>query len=371
MKNVNLNGDAWRHSRELHQRAVVIDMHSDLPFRMLDENVDISKRRDDGHEDLPRMREGGLDVQFLAIYVAGAYAKNGGLKRALEMIRVVLDTIDQNPGEIALARSPSEVLTLKRAGKIAGVLALEGGHALENSIGALHMMYRLGVRYMTLTHVNTNDLTDSSTDHARWNGLSDLGKEMVREMNKTGMIVDVSHISDKAFWDVLETSVAPIMATHSSARALADMPRNMTDEMIRATAEHGGMVNINFGSAFLQPEWAERSKEVFEAIRDDHDNDINQWDKLWAELNKKSPLPEPVLDDLIAHIDHIVQMVGPEFVGLGSDYDGVDHVPTGVDDVSMLPNITHALLERGYDEQAVTNILGGNVLRVWREVEGA
>lgn len=368
-KRIYADDPLWDKALALHKRTIVIDTHSDLPLRMLDEGVDMGIRRKDGHEDIPRMLEGGLDVQFLAIYVAGEYAKQGGLKRALEMLEPVQAGLEKYADRIALATSPSEVYRLKRAGKIAAVLALEGGHALEGSLNALRQFYRMGFRYMTLTHISNNDLSDSSTDEPRWNGLSELGKEMVREMNRLGMMVDVSHISDAAFWDVLETSTVPVLATHSSVRAIADLPRNMGDEMIQALAERGGVVQICFGSAFLHPLWAARGTKILTLLREKYNNDVSHWNRLWSEMNEKDPLPSPNVDDVIAHIDHIVQLVGPDYVGLGSDFDGVAYVPSGLDDVSMLPNITFSLLKRGYSESDIEKILGGNLLRVWSEVE--
>ncbi|MCA9741866.1 MAG: membrane dipeptidase [Deferribacteres bacterium] len=366
---IHPNDPLWSKALTLHKKAIVIDTHSDLPMRMLDDNVDISKRRDKGHQDIPRMLEGGLDTQFLAIYISNEYAGNSAMKRAIEMVEPVFAALDQHAESIELATSPSDICRLKKEGKIAAVLALEGGHALEGSLLALKLFYRIGFRYMTLTHIRHNDLSDSSTDEPKHNGLSDLGKEMVREMNRLGMMVDVSHISDAAFWDVLKTSSAPVLATHSSAREIASLPRNMSDEMIQAMAERGGVIQLCFGSAFLHPAWAERGKEVFRRINESKSGALDLWSKIWAELNESDPLPQPQIDDLIAHIDHVVKLVGVDHVGLGSDYDGVDYVPEGLDDVSMLPNITFALCKKGYSDAAIEKILGGNLLRLWQEVE--
>lgn len=368
-KRIDPEDPLWPCALELHRRAIVIDTHSDLPLHILDHRADMGTQRPDGHGDLPRMSAGGLNVQFLAIYVSNSYAAKGALKRAVEMTEVTLAAIDRYADRIALATSPSQALALKRVGKIAAVLALEGGHALEGSLLALDFFHRLGFRYMTLTHIDNNELCDSSTDLPRWNGLSDFGKKVVQQMNRLGMMVDVSHISDAAFWQVLETSTAPVLATHSAARALADQPRNMDDEMIRALAEHGGTIQVCFGSSFLHPEWAARGRKILQEIRAQNISDLQYWYDRWDELQKTDPLPVPTIEDLVAHIDHVVQLTGPAHVGLGSDYDGVSHVPAGLDDVSLLPNITFALLKKGYSEGDIEKILGGNLLRIWQDVE--
>lgn len=359
----------WQQAERLHRKSLVIDTHCDLPMHMLDSKVDMGRRRRDGHVDLPRMRSGGLDVLFMAIFIAGKYANQGGLRRALEMIDRVYQAVARYPQHLVLASTPADLYRAKTQGQIALVLALEGGHALEESAGVLRMLQRIGVRYVTLTHINTNSLTDSSTDMPRWHGLSRKGKALVREMNRLGVMVDVSHISDEAFWDVLEVSSAPVLASHSSVRTLAPSPRNLDDAMIRALAERHGLVQLNFGSAFLHPAWSERGSQILREIRETYDNDISHWFRLWAERNASDPLPAATIADLVAHIDHVATLVGPQYVGLGSDYDGIDHLPDGIEDVSLLPNITYALLKRGYAEADVRLILGENLVRVWQAVE--
>lgn len=359
----------WQKALELHRRAIVIDTHSDLTSRMLDEGVDIGKRLKDGHQDIPRLYEGGVDAQFFSIYVAAKYAGKGGPKRALEMMDALYQAVEAYPDKIQLATSVADIRRIADEGKVAALMGLEGGHALENSFRVLRMFYRMGIRYVTLTHSNTNDWADSSTDQPKWGGLNELGEKMVAQMNRIGMIIDISHVSDEAFWDVMRVSKAPVIASHSSARAIANMPRNMSDEMIKALAEKGGAIMINFGSSFLNPRWGERTNIILTAIRDKYRGDFSMWGKMWEEMNKKDPLPPATIDDLIAHIEHVVQIAGVEYVGLGSDFDGVSSLPVGMEDVTKLPRITYELLKRGYPEEDILKILGGNLLRVFSEVE--
>ncbi len=359
----------WQKALEIHRRAIVVDTHSDLTSRLVDEGVDIGGRLPDGHQDLPRMQEGGLDVQFFSVYVAARYAKKGGPKRAMEMMDAVYRMVETFPDRIQLATSVSDIYRIVSQGKIAALMGLEGGHALENSMHILRMFHRMGIRYVTLTHSNTNDWCDSSTDQPRWGGLNDLGEKIVAEMNRIGMMIDVSHISDEAFWDVMRVSKAPVIASHSSCRAIANMQRNMSDDMIKALAKNGGVIMINFGSSFLNREWGKRTNYILQQIRDKYRGDFGMWGKMWDEMNQKDPLPPATLKDLIDHIDHVVRLVGPDYVGLGSDFDGVSALPVGMEDVSKLPAITYELLKRGYKEEDIRKILGGNLLRVMSEVE--
>ncbi len=363
------NDPLWQKALELHRKAIVADTHSDLTSRMLDEGVDIGKRLPDGHQDIPRMFEGGLDVQFFSIYVAARYAEKGGPKRALQMMDALFRALDRYPQHMELATTVSDIYRIVGKGRIAALMGLEGGHALQNSPEILRMFHRLGIRYVTLTHSNTNDWADSSTDQPRWGGLNQLGEKLIAEMNRIGMIIDISHVSDETFWDVMRVTKAPVIASHSSCRAIANMPRNMSDDMIRALAKNGGVIMINFGSAFLNPEWGDRTHVILTQIRDKYHGDFGMWGKLWDEMNRKDPLPPATLKDLIDHIDHVVKLVGPDHVGLGSDFDGVSNLPVGMEDVTRLPSITYELLKRGYSEEAIRKILGGNILRVLAEVE--
>lgn len=318
---------------------LIIDTHNDVTSLTV-RGFDIGKRAPDGHTDLPRLREGGVGAVFFSAYVAAQFAKDGkAAHRALEMIDTVRhDIAGRYPGDFLLARSADDIELARRRGRIAALVGIEGGHAIENSLRVLREFYALGARYMTLTHANSNEWADSSGDINKpdvkhHNGLTPFGRDVVLEMNKIGMMVDISHVSDKTFWDALAASRAPVFASHSSCRALASSPRNMTDEMIVAMAKKGGVIQINFNCAFLTD-------------------------------TKKATLA-----DVVAHIDHVVRIAGIEAVGIGSDFDGIECAPEGLEDVSKFPNLTKALKEKGYTDDDIRLIYGGNTLRLMRAVE--
>ncbi len=365
---------------KLHREAIVIDTHNDITSPMTDEGFDLGARDTSGktQTDIPRMKEGGLDAEFFAIYVAAKYAKEGGAaRRALDMIDGVYEQARRHPESLEMAFTSDDVRRIHKSGKIAALMGIEGGHAIEDSLSALRMFYRLGVRYMTLTHTNTNNWADSSGDVnnpnvKHHNGLSDFGREVVREMNRLGMMVDISHVSDKTFWDAIETSRAPVIASHSSARALTDVPRNMTDDMLRAVAKKGGVVMVNFGKSFVNTKYVKPSPEIqakMDEIRNQYSGDQATMRAKLREL--QGPPPRVTLDMLIDHFVHIAKVAGVDHVGIGSDFDGVGgQLPEGMEDVSKLPAITYELLKRGYSEADVKKVLGENFLRVMAEVEG-
>ena len=328
--------------REVQRSAILIDTHNDVTSRTV-KGFDISKPSPDGHTDVPRLKQGGVGAVFFAAYVAAEYAKDKtSAHRALDMIDTVRhDIVAQHPDDFVFATSAAEIEAAHRQGKIAALIGIEGGHAIEDDPRALRDFYALGVRYMTLTHTNTNSWADSSGDIKdpkvkHHEGLTDLGRQVVAEMNRLGMMVDISHVADKTFWDAIAASKAPLIASHSSCRALADVPRNMTDEMIVALAKKGGVVQINFNCGFLT-----------------------------------TAGPVATLADVVAHIDHVVKIAGIDAVGIGSDFDGVTCTPTGLEDVSKFPNLTRALLEKGYTPADIRKIYGGNTLRLMRAVEHA
>jgi membrane dipeptidase len=368
----------WREALKIQRSAIVVDTHNDVTTPMLDENFDIGTSGVGRyHTDLARMRQGGLTAEFFSIYVDKKYAAEGGAaRRAMDMIDQVYRAAERYPNQLMIATSVADIRRAKREGKIAALMGIEGGHAIEDSLAALRDFYRLGVRYMTLTHNNTNDWADSSRDEAKHNGLTDFGKEVVREMNRLGMLVDVSHVSDKTMSDVLDISTAPIIASHSSARALSNHPRNIPDDLLRRIAKNGGVVMVNFYPVFIDQKAydADKARDVKlkaqrAALNEQYKNDPKRLEEELKKLDDANPLPPTPLSVLIDHFDHIAKVAGIDHVGIGSDFDGVPSLPEGMKDISQLPNITYELLRRGYSEQDVKKVLGENFLRVFAAAE--
>lgn len=368
----------------VHRSAILLDTHNDVTSRTV-AGFDIGELSKDTHTDLPRLRAGGVGGVFFAVFVGANYVKDHqSANRALQMIDTVRhDIAGRYPNDFALALTAADIEAAHKQGKIAALMGIEGGHAIENSLRLLRDFYELGIRYMTLTHSNTNDWADSSGDMTKagvqhHDGLTPFGKDVVREMNRLGMMVDISHVADKTFWDALETSRAPVFASHSSCRAISNIPRNMTDDMIVALAKKGGVVQVNFGCEFLSQASADSSpiakmmqrfEELAEKYKDQPDKMREEMNALMAEM-KGQTVPAK-LSDVVAHIDHIVRIAGVDAAGLGTDYDGVECVPEGLEDVSKFPNLTRALLEKGYSAEDIRKIYGGNLLRVMRAVENA
>ncbi len=366
--------------RRLYHDAIVIDTHDDTPSRISMEGVDIGKRLPDGNVDIPRLLEGGVTGIFFSIWPDPVFAPHQSIRRSLELIDVVYKVIEQNPDRVALAVNAADVVRLKRAGKVAALMGMEGGHGIENNLAALRMFHRLGVRYMTLTHSNTNDWADSSTDAPRWHGLNDLGKNVVREMNRIGMIVDLSHVSDETFYAALQVTTKPVILSHSSCRALDNHPRNASDDMLRALAKNGGVVGINFYSEFVDQHFRDamlaRNKDLLAQFNANARNQASDPDevsrKSWNELKHYTDgVPRPPFSALIDQIDHAVKVAGVDHVGLGSDFDGAPSTPQGVDSMLDMIKIAQALKDRGYKDDDIKKILGGNFLRVLREVTGS
>jgi membrane dipeptidase len=344
----------------IHKQAIVVDTHIDTTQKLGREGWDFmalheppstrsgqaGRGADNSHVDFPRMREGGLDAAFFSIYMAGTVTGPEAVKRSLVMIDNVRRLAEQHPNEIMLATTAADVRAAHKAGKIAALMGMEGGHMIDDSLSVLRDYARLGIRYLTLTHsVNTN-WADSSGDKPAHNGLTDFGKDVVRELNRLGVMVDISHVADKTFWDALDVSRAPLVASHSSCRAISGHPRNMTDDMIKALAAKDGVIMINYSTSFL-------SNELYEATQ----KNVPQAER-----------PRVSWEKIVEHIDHAVKIAGVTHVGLGSDFDGTS-VPDGMEDASKLPKITAALLEKGYSEQDVKNILGENILRLMEKVD--
>ena len=368
---------------EIHRRAVAVDMHADTVQFMLDEGADLSVRRDDTHLDAVRMREGGLDAQFFSIWVEPDLYGSGGpgaIKRADEQIAAVRALAERHPETWVLATSAADVRRAAAEGKLAALLGLEGGYAIDERLEMVGRYHQMGVRYITLTWTQSLPWAGSSGDAlGKGRGLSEFGREVVREMNRLGMLVDVSHVSDETFWDVVETTTRPIVATHSNARAIADVPRNMTDEMIRAVARTGGVVCVVFYPAFVEPGWQQKKealdREIAGLVQEAGRKATGSGsfrriarDRVRTRLYAER-LPPVTAARVADHIDHIVRLVGVEHVGLGSDFDGIQAVPRDLSSVAEFPNLTAELLRRGYTQEGVAKILGGNVLRVMEENE--
>jgi membrane dipeptidase len=367
--------------KAITKSAILIDTHNDIPSFTVD-GADIGKSPKN-HTDIPRLRQGGVGAVFFSVYVDAKYVNgNHSVNRALQMIDTVYhDIIDRYPNDFMLALSAADIKKAHRKHKIAALMGIEGGHAIEDSPRLLRDYYKLGVRYMTLTHFNTNNWADSSGDIddpgiQHHNGLTPFGKDVVREMNRLGMMVDISHVADKTFYDALETSQAPIIASHSACRAVTNVPRNMTDEMIVALARKGGVIQINIYCSFISQKSAdamerlhlrERSRQLQKQYENDPAKLKSELDAL-AEEEKRAQI-RATLDDVVAHIDHVRQIAGIDAIGIGSDFDGITCTPEGLDDVSKFPNLTRALLEKGYSASDIKKVYGGNTLRVMGEVE--
>ncbi len=363
----------------LTQETILVDTHVDVPYRLFEKDEDISQATESGDFDYPRAKKGGLNAPFMSIYVPADFQKTGGAKdHADQLIDMVESWVEASPDKFAIARSPDEVEAQFAEGLISFPLGMENGAPVEGDLANLQHFFDRGIRYITLTHGENNHISDSSYASEReWNGLSPFGEEVVAEMNRLGVMVDVSHISDAAFDKVMEVTKAPVIASHSSCRKFTpDFERNMSDDMIVKLAENGGVIHINFGSSFLLEEiqktgsafWAAAMQFAKEnGITDQEDPRAKEFVENYR---KENPQMYAELSDVVDHIDHVVQLVGIDHVGIGSDYDGVgDSLPTDLKDVSQYPNLVAALLEKGYSDDDVRKILSGNVMRVWRQVE--
>jgi membrane dipeptidase len=367
----------WAKALALHEEAIVIDTHCDTPMVMMSRGVDIGIRQVETEVDLPRMKEGGLDAVFFAIYVSNEMDLKHPFKEGMAIVDEVYRQVEKYPQLAEIATASADIYRLHRSGKRAILMGLENGGPIEDSLRFLRQFYRLGIRYITLTHARHNRICDSATGgKARWNGLSPFGKSVVAEMNRLGMVIDVSHVSDATFWQVVKLSKYPVMASHSCVRSLCHVPRNLSDDMIRAIARQGGVVQLNFYSAFLDEGYRKKSEEVekklapqIEALREKYKGEEGEFWQAYGKLWRKHAPPRPSVDTLIDHVDYIVKLVGIDYVGLGSDFDGASSFPGGLGDVSKYPVITYHLLKRGYRPAAIKKILGGNFLRVFKAVE--
>jgi membrane dipeptidase len=374
-------------ARQIQDSAIVVDTHADTPQRFLDEGFDIGSTdpKDSGHVSLDKAKRGNLGAEFFSIWVDPATNQGRFARHTFDLIDSVYEQAARHPDRMMMAFSVSDIERAHREHKLAALMGIEGGHSIENDIHLLRDYYRLGVRYMTLSWSNTNEWADSSGDIddatvLHHNGLTDFGKQVVLEMNRLGMLVDISHVADKTFWDTIATTKAPVIASHSSARALVNAPRNMTDDMLQAVAKNGGVVQVNFYSAFDDEDFrkavAAQAKDQAAAVKKYEDElkasgrAISYIDDSRIEREWMTKIPRPPFKVLIDHIDHIAKVAGVDHVGLGSDFDGVSGAtPQGMDSTADLPKITQGLLDRGYSAEDIKKILGGNLLRVFAEAE--
>ncbi len=369
-------------AHNLHFSSVVLDTHDDTTQRLLfSKTFDLGKRNPDGHVDIPRMREGGMNAIFFSIWVDGRTLGPPAVQKALDQIDAVHESVKKHSNDLVFCRTAADVREAHKNGKIAALIGVEGGHMIGNDVRMVRVFGDLGVRYMTLSHFYNDEWADSSTDKPVHNGLTDYGKEIVREMNRQGIMVDISHVSDKTFYDALEVSKAPLIASHSSCRALCNHPRDMSDEMITALAAKGGVIQINYERSFIDQGYKDAfdkyaggvvapkyEEEIRKKCGDDLDCSSRETQKVMTALIAEGKLPHVSWEKIIDHIDHVAKLAGPDHVGLGSDFDGAD-MPDGLEDCSKLPKITEALLRKGYSENDIRKILGGNTLRVMEQVE--
>ena len=364
----------------IHRDSIVVDTHSDTTPWFHDPEWDFAARHENGDMDLPRIREGGLDVQFWSIYMGRREGDGRAIREALERIDAVYEMVRRHSDQTELATREADVRRIVAEGKIASLMGVEGGHIIEDKLAVLRSFQRLGVRYMTLTHSFHTGWADSSgtgkVPEPEHGGLTSFGEEIVREMNRLGMMVDVSHVSDDTFADTIRVSRAPVIASHSSCRAIADHPRNMSDDMLRALAKNGGVVMINFYPSYIDVEVGKLAREHYETIKDRMKEireraggDLLMRMREGRKLNAAHPWPQATLSKLLDHFDHAIEVAGPDHVGLGADWDGVPSMPSGLDDVSKLPALTRGLIERGHSAETVRKVLGENLLRVMRENE--
>jgi len=368
-------------TKKLHFSSIVVDTHEDTTQLLLDPKFDLGDRHTSGSIDIPRVREGGLGAIFFSIWIPSKVTGPTAVQKALEQIEAVREQVCKHPKDLVLATTAEQIRQAHKNGKIAALMGVEGGHMINSDLAVLRKYAGLGVRYMTLTHSGNDEWADSSTDKAVHNGLTDFGRNVVREMNRLGVMVDISHVSDKTFYDALEVSRAPLLASHSSCRAICDAPRNMTDQMMKDLAAKGGVIQINYHVGFLSQEFRNAEKadpKINEAIAGEVakrcGGDANEGcmliegDRITREYVTKGVLPRVDYRKIIEHIDHAVKVAGMDHVGLGSDFDGAN-MPYGMEDATMVPKITEALLKKGYSDGDVKKILGENTLRLMTDVE--
>lgn len=365
-------------AREVHASAMLVDGHNDLPWAFREQGtpsfskLDIAKSQPKLHTDIPRLREGGVKAQFWSVYVPASTRLRGeSLQVTLEQIEFVHQMVKHYPDVFELCLTTDDIERAIAKGKIASMIGMEGGHSIENSISVLRRLYDLGARYMTLTHSATLDWADSATDDAKHGGLTKFGEEIVLEMNRLGMLVDLSHVSDDTMRDVFRITKAPVIYSHSSARAIGNHPRNVPDDVLPLVRKNGGVIMVNFYSGFIAPDAADRrrQRDQQKLAWEKSGKSEQEVDELTAAWDKKNPLPRGSIHDVVDHIEHLIKNCGVDHVGIGSDYDGIGTVPVQLEDVSTFPLITQELLNRGHSAEDIRKIMGDNVMRVFRAAE--
>ncbi|MBK8466661.1 MAG: dipeptidase [Chloracidobacterium sp.] len=375
----------WAKALSIHRKAIIVDGHNDIPSPMANEDFDlgtptVGKYHEDGdpfHSDLGRFKASGITGEFFSIYVSGSTLKSGGsMRRAMELIDVTYRATEKYPDQLSQCTTAAEIRHAKRQGKLCVLMGIEGGYAIENSLAALREFYRLGVRYMTLTHNVTHDWADAHRDEPKNNGLSEFGKEVVREMNRLGMFIDISHVSVKVMNDVLDITNAPIIASHSSARALNDHTRNVPDDVLKRVAKNGGVIMVNFLPGFLDArtnkednERAARLKPQIDALKEQYKNEPKLLNAAERKLLDENPIYITPYTRIVDHIDHIKAVAGIDNVGLGSDFDGIPYLPAGMNGAEDLVLVTYEMLRRGYTEKEIRKVLGENLLRAMSIME--
>ena len=366
--------DITDRARKLHFSSIVLDTHDDTTQRFFSKTYDLAKRNPDGHIDIPRMKEGGMNAIFFSIWIDGRIMGPPAIQKALDQIDAVHENVRRNSKDMVFCRTADDIRRAHKEGKIAALIGVEGGHMIGNDIRIVRIFGDLGVRYMTLSHFYNDEWADSSTDKPAHNGLTDYGKDIVREMNRQGIMVDISHVSDKTFYDALEVSKSPLIASHSSCRAICNHPRDMTDDMIKALAAKGGVIQINYEKSFIDQAYKDASEKLSGGVvaqtdqlkklcGDDEECLGKKMNEMEKQATAEGKLPHVTWERIIDHIDRVVKLVGPDHVGLGSDFDGAT-MPEGMDDCTHLPKITEALMRKGYSDDDIRKILGGNILRV-------
>lgn len=367
-----------REGEAIHREGFVFDGHNDLPWRCLElddlsfKSINLRKPQKEMHTDIPRLRKGNVGAQFWSAYVPSSTMKKGtAIRDTLRQIDVIHLMVDKYPDVFEMASTSEDVERIRKAGKIASMIGVEGGHSIDDSLAVLRNYYRLGVRYMTLTHSDNVAWADSATDRPKNRGLSKFGEQVVLEMNRLGMLVDISHVSADTMRHALRVSKAPVIASHSSAFAIAGHPRNVPDDVLKLVKANGGVIMVNFYSGFITPEGARATTALmkeYRALRAKFP-DRKEFQTAWDQVKKKVPFPSGSVHHVVDHIEHIIKVAGPDHVGLGSDYDGINLAPSQLEDVSCYPYITQELLNRGHKKETIHKVLGGNALRVLRAAE--